>query len=260
VTYKTIITAQDGPSFVITLNRPSKRNAFSSDQLMEVAAACRIADADASVRAVILTGGNEYFSAGADLNEALALKTGGDALRFMKLWEDMLDTIERLGKPVIAAVEGFCMTGGWECAMTCDIIVAGESATFSITSSRIGTVPGAGATQRLPRQVGVHKALEILFSAEPIDAKEAHRIGAVNRVVPRGQAMNEAKNMVKVYAERAPLSLAWVKRAVRAGVQMDLTSGIEFEQFVVATIYNTDDKNEGIGAFLERRKASFTGR
>jgi enoyl-CoA hydratase/carnithine racemase len=207
-----------------------------------------------------VTGGTKYFSAGADLNEAMAIKTTADGVAYMTNWETLNNAIERLTKPVIAAIEGFCMTGGWEFVMACDIRIAAEDATFALTSSRIGTVPGAGGTQRLPREIGIGRALEILFSAEPIDAKEAYRIGAVNRVAPVGGALDAAKAMVRIYEKRAPLSLAYAKRAVRAGMQMDLTSGIEFERFLVTAIYNTADKNEGIGAFLEKREAKFTGR
>jgi len=258
--FDTILTNRDGASFVITLNRPDRRNAFSIKMMKEIAEACREAENDPAIRAVIVTGGLKYFSAGADLNEAMAIKTTADGVAYMTNWEILNNAIERLTKPVIAAIEGFCMTGGWEFVMACDLRVAAENATFALTSSRIGTVPGAGGTQRLPREVGIGRALEILFSAEPIDAKEAYRIGAVNRVAPNGGALHAAKAMVKIYEKRAPLSLAYAKRAVRAGMQMDLTSGIEFERFLVTAIYNTADKNEGIGAFLEKREAKFTGR
>jgi enoyl-CoA hydratase/carnithine racemase len=258
--FETILTSQDGSSYVITLNRPERRNAFSVKMMEEIAAACHTAEQDLSVRGVIITGGTEYFSAGADLNEAMAIKSTKDGVDYMTNWERLNNTVERLEKPVLAAVEGFCVTGGWEFAMACDIRVASENATFALTSSRIGTVPGAGGTQRLPRLVGVGNALEILFSAEPISAKEAHRIGAVNRLTPAGGALTEAKAMVKVYEKRAPLSLAYAKRAVRAGIQMDQASAIEFERFLVTAVYGTADKNEGIGAFLEKREAKFQGR
>ena len=138
--------------------------------------------------------------------------------------------------------------------------VAGAGASFALTSSKIGTVPGAGGTQRLPRLIGMGKALDILFSAESIDAQEAFRVGIVERLVPVGGALDQAKAMIRVYEQRAPLSLAYAKRAVRAGVQMDQTSAIEFERFLVTAIYGTEDKNEGIGAFLEKRNAIFKGR
>ena len=258
--FETILTAQDGASCIITLNRPERRNAFSVKMMEEVEAACRKAEVDAAVRAVIITGGTQFFSAGADLNEAMAIKSTRDGVTYMKNWERLNDTVERLEKPVLAAVEGFCMTGGWEFVMACDICVASETATFALTSARIGTVPGAGGTQRLPRQVGVNRALEILFAAEPISAREAHRIGAVNRLTPPGDALAEAKAMVRIYEQRAPLSLAYAKRAVRAGIQMDQASAIEFERFLVTAVYGTADKNEGIGAFLEKREAKFQGR
>jgi len=258
--YETILVERDGAACVITLNRPKRRNAFSIQLMTELGAACREADADDAVRAVIITGGSEYFSAGADLTEAMQVKSARDGVKYMKNWQVINDTMETLGKPVIAAIEGYCTTGGWEFVMACDIRIAGEGATFNLTSSRIGTVPGAGGTQRLPREVGVHRALEILFAAEPIDAAEAFRIGAINRVVPKGQALARAKELVKIYEKRAPLSLAFAKRAVRAGVNMDLTSAIEFERFLVTAIYSSEDKNEGIGAFLEKREAKFKGR
>jgi enoyl-CoA hydratase/carnithine racemase len=258
--FETIRTEHDGSAFVITLNRPERRNAFSVQMMQEIAEACRQAEQEPSARAVIVTGGTEYFSAGADLNEAMAIKSTKAGVDYMTHWEQLNTCVERLGKPVLAAIEGFCMTGGWEFAMACDIRVASENASFALTSSRIGTVPGAGGTQRLPRQVGIGAALEILFSAEPINAKEAYRIGAVNRLTAPGESLQEAKAMVKVYEKRAPLSLAYTKRAVRAGMQMDLASAIEFERFLVTAVYGTVDKNEGIGAFLEKREAKFQGR
>jgi enoyl-CoA hydratase/carnithine racemase len=258
--FETILTSRDGASYVITLNRPDRRNAFSVKMMKEIAEACHQAEIDPAIRAVIVTGGLRYFSAGADLNEAMAIKTTADGVAYMTNWETLNNAIEKLAKPVIAAIEGFCMTGGWEFVMACDIRVAAENATFALTSSKIGTVPGAGGTQRLPRAIGIGRALEILFAAEPIDAKEAYRIGAINKIAPNGGALDAAKAMVKIYEKRAPLSLAYAKRAVHAGLQMDLASGIEFERFLVTAIYNTSDKNEGIGAFLEKREAKFTGR
>ncbi len=258
--FETILTQTEGAAFVITMNRPAKRNAMSIKMTKEIAEASRLAEADAAVRGVIITGGSEFFSAGADLNEAQAIKSFVDAFNHMKTWEALTETIEQLQKPVIAAVEGFCITGGWELAMACDIRVAGEGASFLLTGSRIGTVPGGGGTQRLPREVGLGRALEIHFAAEPIDGKEAHRIGAINRLVAKGQALAEAKKMIKGYEKRAPLSLAMAKRAVRAGMQMDMKSAIEYERFLVSAVYGTEDRKEGIAAFLEKRDAVFKGR
>ena len=256
----TILTEQDGAAFIITLNIPKKRNAFSIEMMREIAEAALEAESDASIRAIIITGGKQFFSSGADLNEAMQIKSTRDGVNYMKNWERLNDVIEKLDKPVLAAIEGFCMTGGFEFVLACDVRVAGSGASFALTSSKIGTVPGAGGTQRLPRLIGTGKALDILFSAEAIDAQEAYRVGIVERLVPAGEALSQAKAMIRVYEQRAPLSLAYAKRAVRAGVQMDQASAIEFERFLVTAIYGTEDKNEGIGAFLEKRNAIFKGR
>jgi enoyl-CoA hydratase/carnithine racemase len=258
--YQTIGVDADGASLVLTFRRPERRNAISTVTMDEIIHAAQAAEADPVIRAVILTGGQEYFSAGADLNDALAIASPAEGVAYFKRWHRLCDALETLTKPVIAAIEGFCMTGGCELALACDIRVAGEGSSFAVTSSKIGTVAGAGGTQRLPRIVGIAKALEIMFAGEPIDVAEAHRIGLVNRRVPKGQALAEAKSMVKVYEQRAPLSLAWIKRSVHRGMQMDLASAIEFETFLVSTIYQTQDRKEGISAFLDKRPARFSGR
>jgi enoyl-CoA hydratase/carnithine racemase len=259
MSYETIVTARDGAALVITLNRPQRRNAVSIPMMDEIMSAARLADSDSSVRAIIITGGNEYFSAGADLNDAIAVKSAAQGLEYFQRWHRLTTALEALSKPVIAAIEGFCVTGGCEMALACDIRVAGDGASFVITSSRIGTVAGAGGTQRLPRIVGIAKALEMMFSAEPINAAEAYRIGLINRLVPAGKALDEAKKMIAVYEKRGPLSLAFIKRAVYRGMQMDLASALDFETLLVTTIYGTDDKQEGISAFLQKREAKFKG-
>jgi len=258
--YETIIAEQDGPSCVVTLNRPDKRNAISVLMMDELTAALKAAEAESSVRGVVITGGPAFFAAGADLNEALRVKTAAQGTDYFKRWHRLNNVIEELGKPVIAAIEGFCITGGLELALACDLRVAAEGSSFAITSARIGTVAGAGGTQRLPRIVGVAHALDILFAADPIDATQAYRIGLINRLMPKGGALDGAKALVNIYAQRAPLSLALVKRAVHRGMQMDLASAIELETFIVTTIYGTEDKQEGISAFLEKRTARFKGR
>jgi enoyl-CoA hydratase/carnithine racemase len=258
--YGTINVSRDGGACVITLHRPEKKNAFNLQMKQELIAAADEAGRDAAVRGVIVTGGEEYFSAGQDLNEALRADKPAEIWEMLNSWHELNEKVEQLEKPVIAAIEGFCITGGLEFALACDIRIAGEGASFSITSSRIGTVAGAGGTQRLPRIVGPAKAMEILFSAETIDAAEALRIGLVNHLVPAGQALAKAKEMVAVYEKRGPLSLGLAKRAVRQGMQMDFRSAIDFETFVVSTIYTTEDKKEGISAMLEKREPRFKGK
>jgi enoyl-CoA hydratase/carnithine racemase len=259
-TYNALRVEKSGPVCVITLNRPQVRNAISIELMNELIDVMAELDSDPLVRGVIITGGNEYFAAGADLNEALQVKTAEQGLDYFRRWHRVCEALEMSKKPVIAAIEGFCMTGGCELALACDLRVGAAGSTYAITSSRIGTVAGAGGTQRLPRIVGQAYALEILFAAEPFSAEDAYRMGLINRLTAKGGALAEARQMIELYATRAPLSLALVKRAVHRGMQMDLASGLEFETFLVSTIYGTEDKQEGISAFLEKRKADFKGR
>ena len=259
MSYSTIRTAREGHALVITLNRPEKRNAISTTVMDELMGAAAKAAEDPEVRGIIVTGGDEFFSAGADLNEAQALDSPARALAYFKRWHRLCRTFEEHDKPVIAAIEGFCMTGGCEFAMACDIRVGAVGSTYAITSARIGTVAGAGGTQRLARIVGPAKALEFMFDADPIDAEEAHQMGLINKIVPKGKALAKAKAMVEHYATRAPLSHAFIKHTVYTGLQMDLVSALDYESFIVATIYGTKDRREGIGAFLEKRKAVFKG-
>ena len=258
--YENIKADRDGAALVITIHRPDKRNALSLRTIDEIAAAARDADGDTGVRGIILTGGEQFFSSGADLNEALQVKSVVDGDAFFGRANRLCALLESLNKPVIAAIEGFCVTGGIEVALACDIRVGARGSTYAITSARIGTVAGFGGTQRLPRLVGPSNALNMLYSAEPVDAENAFRIGLITTLVDKGQALAEAKRLVSVYEKRGPISLAFAKRAVHNGLQMDLASGIEYEFSLVTGIYGTDDKREGVAAFLEKREAKFTGR
>jgi enoyl-CoA hydratase/carnithine racemase len=256
-----VIFEQIDAALVIRFNRPNQRNAISAAMMKSIMEKLSEIDTDPSIRGVIITGGDDYFSAGADLREAPGLMSSPvTAVEYMTLWRRFHRSLEELSKPVIAAVEGFCLTGGFELTLACDIRIAGEGSSFGITSSKIGTVPGSGGTQRLPRIVGQSNALDMLFSGDPIDANHAHRIGLINRLVPKGSALSSAKKMVAHYATRAPLSHKLMKRAVYGGVQMDQQSAIEYESFIVTSIYQTEDRLEGINAFLEKRSAKFKGK
>lgn len=258
--FETIVTRKSGAAFIITLNRPRYRNAVSLRMMNEISAAAREAGNESEVRAAIITGGVDCFSSGADLNDVRALKSLDESVKYFARWHLLTTTLEKLSKPVIAAIEGPCITGGCELALACDIRIAGAAASFAITSSRIGTLAGAGGTQRLPRLIGTAKALEMMFSSEAIDADEAYRIGLVNRLAPAGAALEAACAMASLYAQRAPLSLAMIKRAVHQGMQMDLASGLELETSLAAAIYSTEDKAEGVAAFIEKREPHFKGR
>lgn len=260
MTYKLITVEKSGHAFIITFNRPKQRNAISVAVMGELIAAAAQADADPGVRGIIVTGGAQYFSAGADLNEAQALSGPAEAIAYMKRWHKLTRAFEEHNKPIIAAIEGFCMTGGCEFAMACDVRIGAKGSTYAITSARIGTVAGAGGTQRLSRLVGPAKALEIMLEAEPFDAEEAYRIGLINRLVAKGEALAAAKTLVEHYATRAPLSHALIKHTVYTGLQMDLVSALDYETFIVTSVYQSEDRKEGIAAFFEKRKPNFKGR
>ena len=258
--YETLKVVTDGPACVITLHRPEKRNAISFVMMDELEAALGTLDSDNDVRGIVITGSGDCFSTGVDLNAMRDVSSGAVFMDYMNRWRRLNEVLESHTKPIIAAIEGYCLTGGFELALACDLRVGADGSQYGITSSKIGTVPGAGGTQRLPRIVGIANALDILFSAEFIDARRAHEIGLLSRLTAKGGALDEAKKMIAVYAQRAPLSLRYAKQAVYAGMQMPLTDAIKFESFVVGLIYQSEDKTEGVASFLEKRPARFKGR
>ena len=245
---------------ILALNRPEKHNALSLDLVGRLQAAVRELGEDPAVRVVILQGNDRCFSTGMDLDDLAAVTAIADTQRVLGIVRDANAAIERCPKPVIAAVAGWCLTGGLELALACDVRVAADNARFGITSARIGTVAGAGGTQRLPRLIGPGRAKELLFSAEPIDATEALRIGLVNRVVPAGQEVQAALEMARVFAKRAPLSLWFAKSAVNVGLTMPLEAALAFEIGLTSQLFTTEDRAEGLRAFLDKREAQFRGR
>ena len=244
---------------LVTLNRPHKHNALSLDLLARLRTLVTDLGDDGSVRVVILRGNDRCFSTGLDLDDLAEVKGVGDTQRALGVARDANAAIERCPKPVIAAIAGWCLTGGLEMALACDVRVAAATARLGITSARIGTVAGAGGTQRLPRLVGAGRAKEILFAAEPIDADEALRIGLVNRVVPAGQEVEAALEMARLWARRAPLSLWFAKSAVNVGLTMPLEAALAFEMGLTAQLFTTEDRAEGLRAFREKREAEFRG-
>ncbi len=245
---------------LVTLNRPEKHNALSLHLLGRLQAVVRDLGEDASVRVIILRGNERCFSTGVDLDDLAGVKRVADTQRVLGVVRDANAAIERCPKPIIAAIAGWCLTGGLELALACDVRVAAETARLGITSARIGTVAGAGGTQRLPRLIGAGRAKELLFSAEPIDAAEAFRIGLVNRVVPAGREVEAALEMARVWALRAPLSLWFAKSAVNVGLTMPLEAALAFEMGLTAQLFTTEDRAEGLRAFQEKREAEFRGR
>jgi enoyl-CoA hydratase/carnithine racemase len=257
--YTAIEVQTDGAAGVIALNRPEKHNALSSQLIAELSQALSEFEDDQAVRGIIITGSDVAFSTGADLNEASKIQSPAAYLPYGRMFRNVTYQMEHGFKPVVAAISGHCYTGGLEIAMAADIRYAAENAKFAITSARIGSVAGIGGTQRLPRLVGRPVAMELLFSARVFDAAEAARIGLVNRMVPDGTVVAAAKELVAGFAANAPLSLMWMKLAVRTGLDLDLESALDLEAVLSGSAAATKDKTEGMTAFLEKRPARFTG-
>jgi enoyl-CoA hydratase/carnithine racemase len=245
---------------LVTLNRPEKHNALSLELLRRLRATMDDLGADATVRAVVIRGNDRAFSTGMDLGDLGDVGRVADTQRALSVFREANAAVERCPKPVIAAIAGFCVTGGLELALACDVRIAADTARFGITSARIGTVAGAGGTQRLPRLVGPGHAKDLLFAAEPIDAAEALRIGLVNRVVPAGQEVATALERARLYARRAPLSLWFAKTAVNVGLTMPLEAALAYEIGLTTQLFTTEDRAEGLRAFHERREPDFKGR
>ena len=251
---------RQGTAALIRFNRPEKQNALSAAVLDAIDTKLAEIDRDATVRGVIITGNEKVFSTGGDLKEALSTNSLAEVRAWLDRFARANSRIETLTKPVIAAIEGFCLTGGLEIALCCDIRIAATNAKFGITSSRIGTVAGAGGPQRLARLIGPEQTKEMLFSAEFIDAQRALSIELVSEVVEPGHAIASALRRIEIYAQRAPLSIWYAKEAVNNGLQMDLQSALHYERQLTTQLFMTNDRKEGMAAFLEKRPAKFTGK
>ena len=250
----------EGPLAVITLSRPQALNALNAKMLRELKEAVKTVGQDHTVRAVILTGEGTAFVAGADVKAMQALANRPDAIReFTVFGQQMLKDIEALPQPVIAALNGFALGGGLELALACDIRLASADARLGFPEVGLGILPGLGGTQRAARLVGRGPAAELIFTAEPISADEAARIGLVNRVVPPAQLMAEARKLAERIASRAPVAVAKAKAALHASQQLPLDQGLAFEVDRVMEAFATPDRVEGMQAFVEKRRPVFTG-
>lgn len=259
-TLTNVLYEKKGPVAYVTLNRPKVLNALSQGAWGDLRAAFEQARDDAAVLGVILTGaGDKAFIAGEDIGE-LAHATPVDAEKSSRSGQAVLELIENLGKPVIAAVNGFALGGGCETAMACTIRVAAEHARFGQPEVKLGIPPGAGGTQRLPRLVGKGRALQIILSGEMISAQEAYRIGLVNEVVPAGELIARCEAILRQILVNAPLAVRFALEAVNKGMETSLSAGLLLEASVFAICAGTDDKREGTAAFLEKRAARFQGR
>jgi enoyl-CoA hydratase len=254
-----LVAVKDGIAWV-TINRPEKLNALNGRTMDDLAAAFASLGEDPAVLGVVLTGaGEKAFVAGADIGELAEDSAAAGKERALR-GQAVLGAIEDLGKPVIAAVNGFALGGGLELAMACHLRLASEKARFATPEVKLGLLCGYGGTQRLPRLVGKGRALELLLSGEMIGADEAFRIGLVNRVHPAEKLLAEAEVLLRKMLANAPASLRFTLEAVNLGIETTLAQGLAHEAALFGVVCTTDDKKEGTRAFLEKRPPKFTGR
>ena len=257
--YNTLLVDRDGEIATVTINRPKSLNALNSEVLTELGQAFSLLATDSEVGIVILTGaGEKSFVAGADITQMKDL-TPLEARQFAILGQATSSLIENLPQPVIAAVNGFALGGGCELAMACDIRVAGENAKFGQPEVGLGVTAGFGGTQRLPRLVGRGKAKEILFTGDVYSAQEALEMGLVERVVPAAELKDYVTNLAKKIMAKGPVAVRLSKSAVNKGLDMDLANALAYEAEVFALCFASGDQKEGMTAFVEKRKAKFTG-
>jgi enoyl-CoA hydratase/carnithine racemase len=255
-----VVYDKRGPIAYVTLNRPKVMNALNKATINDLRAAFEDARDDSAVRGVILTGsGEKAFAAGADISE-MSNYTAVEAEEGTRRGQGLTELIENLGKPVIAAVNGFALGGGCELAMSCSIRIAAESAKFGQPEVKLGVMPGYGGTQRLPRLVGKGRALKLILTGDIIDAAEAYRIGLVDELVPGVQLTERAEIVLKKIIANAPCSVKYALEAVNKGQETSVAEGLIIEASLFAVCASTDDKKEGMSAFLEKRAPKFQGR
>ena len=262
MTYECILTDVRGTgprrAGVITLNRPKQFNALNDTLMDELGAALKAFDADDTIGCIVVTGGDKAFAAGADIG---GMQPYGFAEAYShglisRNWE----TMRTIRKPVIAAVAGFALGGGCEVAMMCDIVIAADSAKFGQPEIKLGIIPGAGGTQRLPRAVGKAKAMDLVLTARMMDAAEAERAGLVSRVVPAAELLDVALAAAETICSYSGPSVMMAKDAVNRAFEMPLSDGIAYERHLFHSLFATDDKNEGMAAFLAKRRPDFRHR
>ncbi len=258
--YETLIYEKKENIGILTLNRPEKMNAISQELTKELGQLLGEIENDIDLRVLVITGaGDKAFVAGADIKELI----DRDAIkgrRVSRVRQELFSRIENLSVPVIAAVNGYALGGGLELAMACSIRIASDKAQFGAPEVKLGIIPGDGGTQRLPRLVGPGRAMEMILTGDPIDAGEAYRIGLVTRVVPHGKLMDEAMELARRIASRPPLAVQYAKEAVNRSQKGDSDSGFALESYLHALTCTTEDKKEGVTAFLEKRKGKFKGK
>jgi enoyl-CoA hydratase/carnithine racemase len=258
--FDNLLLERDGAVATITINRPKVLNALNTQTLDELRRALLDVRRDDSVRAVVLTGaGEKSFVAGADINE-LAVQTPTGGRQHALTGQHVLDLLENLGKPVIAAINGYALGGGCELAMACTIRLAADTAKLGQPEINLGLIPGYAGTQRLSRLVGKGRAMELVLTGAPIAAADAERVGLVNRVVPAADLLAEAKKLAHQLARNAPIATRYILEAINKGLEMPFAEACVFEATLFGLVASTEDMKEGTAAFLEKRKPAFKGR
>jgi len=252
-----VLVERDGPVGVVTMNRPKQLNALSGELMGAVVDALAELDADPDVRAIVLAGGERAFAAGADINELSASTpvTLYESARLSR-WDD----IRKVRTPIVAAVSGFCLGGGCELAMVCDLVVASETAKFGQPEINLGVLPGAGGTQRLTRAVGKAVAMDMILTGRMISAREALDFGLVARVVPKELWLDEAKRVAAEIAAKGPIAVRLAKEAIDAAFEAPLSLGVELERRSFNVARASEDAGEGLSAFVEKRRPKFKGK
>jgi enoyl-CoA hydratase len=259
--FEDITVTVEAPAGIVTLNRPSVLNALRGRLLAELSVALGELDRHPDVRAIIITGsGEKAFAAGADISELNVLPSAGSGADQARTGQALTRQIERTSRPVIMAINGFALGGGCEMAMAGDIRVASENAKFGQPEVNLGLIPGYGGSQRTTRLVGKGMAMYLCLTGELIDAREALRIGLVQKVVPQSDLMTEAKRIASVIASKAPLAVAACKRVINNGAHLSIDDALEMEALEFGLLVDTEDIKEGTGAFLEKRKPAWKGR
>ena len=258
--FETLLVEVDQALAVVTLNRPAVLNALNAQMFTDLEAAFTLLSAEDSVRVVVITGaGEKAFAAGADIAE-LAHTDARAGAALAHRGHAVMGGIETCGKPVLACINGFALGGGCELALCCHLRLASATARLGLPEGRLGLIPGYGGTQRLPRLVGAAAALKLLLTGAMIDAREAERIGLVDEVVPPADLLPRARALAAGIATQAPLAVAACLQAVREGAALPFQDALTVEAGIFARLHDTADKREGVAAFLEKRKPTFTGR
>ncbi len=258
--YNTINYAEDESIALITLNRPQVMNALNNELLDELESVLKIIERDDKLRVVIITGQEKFFSAGADINELKKFNSPLEAHYFLNKVQRVINSLEIIPKPIIAAISGLALGGGCEMSLACDLRIAADNAVFGQPEINIGVIPGAGGTQRFPRIIGLTKAKELLFTGGIIKADEALRFGLLNKVVSLKDLMSEARKMALKIAEKPPVAIKITKMCLTDGLQMNLSQALAYEGRCFEFLFSTEDQKEGLNAFIEKRKPQFRGK